>query len=329
MSLMQHLEYNNFVISKNFNISTDDLHNLRQFYGSFLGPEGVCLYEYLLDLAGGQDYSVVEYDFSTLAIFINIHETQLQSARVRLEGAGLINTYKDNKKALTIFEIQKPLTPENIQRNTFLTNLIVSKIGKINFDKFIKSRRQKIVSSYEFNYEDITSDFFSVFSTVNQTESEQIERKLIMNQGATLISDQEIKVYTKKHNLPIPLEIGNVQYSNAYEAILKLTPQAFFKQLSNEEISSADEISLKTWTDRIPESKCLNLIMYIARLKYKSDKWHKHIWTMILEISSQNLFKFEDIEKYLDGKLKIDKRYTHIFEQKTVLKQDFLTRKTS
>ncbi|MCU9931906.1 hypothetical protein NW733_04500 [Mycoplasmopsis felis] len=66
------LDYNKFIVSKKFNITYDDLHNLRQFYGIFLGTTAVCLYQYLIDLLNGSYESIVEFDFKTLALFLNV-----------------------------------------------------------------------------------------------------------------------------------------------------------------------------------------------------------------------------------------------------------------
>ncbi|TDV23274.1 replicative DNA helicase loader DnaB [Mycoplasmopsis mustelae] len=321
------LDFNNFAISKNFNISQDDLHNLHQFYGTFLGPISVCLYEYLLDLSSGEKYKVIEYDFRTLALFLNVHEDELNLARTRLEGAGLLNTYKDNKRAFSIFEILRPQTPENIQKNPFLTDLIVSKIGRINFERFIKSRKSKISTTYyNSEYEDVTFDFFTVFPQTDKLEQKQRQKEILMTAGAASINKQEINHYTQKHNIAIPLIIGNVKYSNTYEAIYKLTPEMFFKQLNDSEINSVDEIMIKNWSDQIPDSKALNLIMYIARKKFRSEKWKKNVWTTIMEVISQNLYKFEDVEKYLDGLLRGSKKYVNIFEEKSILKNAFFNK---
>ncbi|UWW00513.1 hypothetical protein RRG49_02235 [Mycoplasmopsis felis] len=318
------LDYNKFIVSKKFNITYDDLHNLRQFYGIFLGTTAVCLYQYLIDLLNGSYESIVEFDFKTLALFLNVHEDELQIARKRLEGAGLLNTYKDNKKALTIFEIQKPISIEDLQKNAFLTNLIESKIGEINFKRLIDSRKLKLSSNYDnFNYEDITTDFFTMFQNVSKSYIKEMDKDIIKKSGSTYISDNEVKVYSKKQNLNIKLEIGNIQYSNEYEAIFKLSVQDFFKQITENNLSMSDLTLIDSWKSQIFDEKVLNLIIYISKQKYKTDRWKKSVSILIKEINSQNLVKFSEVETYLDGKLKMDRRYLHIFETKTVLKRSF------
>ncbi|UWV83902.1 hypothetical protein [Mycoplasmopsis felis] len=68
-----------------------------------------------------------------------------------------------------------------------------------------------------------------MFQNVSKSYIKEMDKDIIKKSGSTYISDNEVKVYSKKQNLNIKLEIGNIQYSNEYEAIFKLSVQDFFK----------------------------------------------------------------------------------------------------
>ncbi|UWV82793.1 hypothetical protein [Mycoplasmopsis cynos] len=97
-----------------------------------------------MDLSRNSDFANIPFNFSSLNLFLNSHEDDLNKSRKELEALGLINTFKNNKKAITVFVLQRPLTANEIIKNPFITKLLVKHIGQGNFEKLTRRTKEKL-----------------------------------------------------------------------------------------------------------------------------------------------------------------------------------------
>ncbi|WP_426460922.1 hypothetical protein [Mycoplasma hafezii] len=328
--MQNQLRFSYFAVQKEQHISSEDLTNLRELYGSILGAEPIFLYETLLDFSKGTNFQKTSIDFNSLSIFCAMEIEHLEIARKKLEAIGLINTYYDNKKAITVFTLQKPLDAIGIKNNMFISDLIIQKLGKSQFDFMIKNKSKKVSVLSGKQYEDATTSFFEMFNLEKQEEEAKRVDQFLIDLGKRTKSDLEIKQMSKSIKpTAIKLEFGNTQYSNEYEALLKLTIIDFYKQLLDHEPNEAAQNYLIDWKKKLADDKTINLVMYLAFLKQghtanKSDRWLKLANTLIKEVTQKEINGFENIENYLDGKFEFSNEYNDVYKQKNFLKALYL-----
>ncbi|WP_027121249.1 hypothetical protein [Mycoplasma leonicaptivi] len=317
------LDYESFAVVKTTHISSEDLHNLRQFYGPVIGSTGVFLYEYLLDLCKNKTSVTVEFPFSTLCIYMNMHENDLNKARREIEGLGLINTYKNDLKTMTFFRIHKPLNYDGLAKNPFVSNLIIQKIGLTNFNRMLNSRKPDFDNCSTNDFEDVSTNFFEIFDKNDDQEKQTIKNHFI-SLGNKEVNPVELHTISNKLNLRVPLQFGSVKFSNEYEAVLKLNNYEFFEQLSGEKITDFDKNNIEKWKNALQDSFALNYVMLIARKRRKTNTWIKLIDSMIKELTSQNIFSFSDVETYINGMLRSNSNTKNVYEQIVLLKNSYL-----
>ncbi|MBU4693004.1 hypothetical protein KQ876_02135 [Mycoplasma sp. CSL7491-lung] len=315
------LDYDNFEISKTTIISNEDRENLRLFYGPFLGAEAVYLYEYLLDLVKESNWRKVEFPFSLLSLYLNINIDSLNVARKKLEAVGLINLYNDNSKAISIFDLQKPLDYNGIINNEYISNLIKDNIGLSNLNYLISTKKHKISVIDDSNYEDITTNFFDMFNP-NETSSKNNIKQHYTNVGKKEYTENELRVMTKNQHIKIPLQAGSVIYTNTYDAIINLKPDEFYSQINKISLSMVDNDLISFWASKVTDYKVLNLAMFIGRKARKTDSWTKYVNTLIKELETQNINDYYEAEEYLIGKMFNNSKLRPIYDEFIVLKNN-------
>ncbi|VEU64796.1 DnaD domain protein [Mycoplasmopsis cynos] len=317
------LDFDYFAIRRASTISSADLINLRQLYGPIIGGLGVLLYEYLMDLSRNSDFANIPFNFSSLNLFLNSHEDDLNKSRKELEALGLINTFKDNKKAITVFVLQRPLTANEIIKNPFITKLLVKHIGQGNFEKLTRRTKVEIKPIFGSELEDVSSDFFTIYDETLK-DSSNILKSFFIAQGNRKLLDAELKVIGKKNDIYTPLPVGNIKYSNDYQALIYLDSSSFIRQMLQRNENEIELLQLKKWLDINFESKTLNMIIFYA-IKRRGDSWYKYVNSLISELNANNITNFDDVEKYLDGKFKSNVKTKPIYDEKTILKSQFLS----
>ncbi|QKT05308.1 hypothetical protein [Mycoplasma sp. OR1901] len=315
------LDYDNFEISKGIIISNEDRENLRLFYGPFLGAEAIYLYEYLLDLVKDTNWRKVEFPFSHLTLFLNASIDSLNLARKKLEAVGLINLYNDNSKAISIFDLQKPLDYNGIINNEYISKLIKEKIGLSNLNYLLSTKKHKMNIIDDSNYEDITTNFFDMFNS-NESDTKNNIKQHYTNVGKKEYTTNELKVMTKNKHIKIPLQAGSVIYTNTYEAIINLKPEEFYSQINKISLSMVDNDLIAFWNNKVVDYKILNLAMFIGRKARKTDTWTKYVGTLIKELETQNINDYYEAEEYLIGKMFNNSKLRHIYDEFIILKNN-------
>src|SRR5690625_319031 len=104
--------------------SFDYLKSLTHLYQPLLGMEAIMLYQTLLNEVDLHDESTSQ-THHTLMNYLNIPLDDIYEARLKLEGIGLLRTFKE-KNATTnryMYELQSPFTPEQFFRDAMLSEI--------------------------------------------------------------------------------------------------------------------------------------------------------------------------------------------------------------
>ncbi|QGZ97204.1 hypothetical protein GE118_00100 [Mycoplasma sp. NEAQ87857] len=315
------LSFRYYSVQKDTHISSEDLSNLRELYGSILGPCPIFLYESLLDFVKGANMRQSTCEFRVLSVYLNMTVEQLEDARIKLEAIGLLNTYFDNKKLITVFSLQKPLDAMKLKKNDYISKLIISKIGKPNFKDLIKHKSNNIHILNSSQYEDVSANFFEVF---NDDSNKETLTDLFIKAGKAKRNEQQSSTLNRTMSIPLKLNIGHVQYNNEYEAILKLSAKDFLLQILERELND-DEINyLNKWSNVFEDAKAINLISYLAFIN-NNKKWLNQAQSWMNEVYERSLVEFNDLENYLDQKFSFFSQYKTIYETKQAIKQSYLS----
>ncbi|WP_324672337.1 hypothetical protein U5U50_02105 [Mycoplasma sp. 888] len=313
--------YQYFAVEKVNEITMEDLSNLREFYGPFLGADPVFLYQYLLDIVKDSNYKRSSYDFLTLTTFLNMHENRLNQARLQLEAVGLIDTLRDDEQKITIFSIQKPLNAAGIKNNHLISEMLKSKIGETYFKIKVNNKLKKSNIIETPHILDVSANFFDVFSNENEKiqypKNEFVDN--LINLGKLRQQNSDFAPVDFSILEPINL-LNEYKYSNKYEALIKLSTKEFYKLISYGFRNEKIENILDEWISKFTDQKIINYVLYISKEKSSnSNEWFKHANSMMVEIKNAGLVKFDTIETYFDGKFK-DPKEQKIFHEKEAFK---------
>src|SRR5699024_8240183 len=144
-------------------LPVDYLHSLIHLYQPLVGMEAISLYQILLlEVEVQKDDHIQTHH--TLMNYLNMPLDELYKARIKLEGIGLLKTYKQEQEEKVSFTymLMEPFSPQAFFADTMLSELLYRHIGKSKFhflkNHYTKTTRQDIG-------EDITVSFGDVFKT--------------------------------------------------------------------------------------------------------------------------------------------------------------------
>jgi replication initiation and membrane attachment protein len=128
-----------------------------------IGIHAVALYQTLLhDMDLQQDFSPQTHH--TLMNYLNLPLDEIYQSRRKLEGIGLLKTYKQNWESsdLYTYELQSPFAPDNFFKDAMLSQLLFHHIGD---QKFHLLKNHYLKTPAEDNGENITAVFSEIFQT--------------------------------------------------------------------------------------------------------------------------------------------------------------------
>lgn len=139
------------------------LQSLTHLYQPLLGIEAIMLYQTLLNEAELHDESTSQ-THHTLMNYLNIPLDDIYEARLKLEGIGLLRTFKvENAGAnLYMYELQSPFTPEQFFKDAMLSELLYHHLGQDKYDFLSKQFTRNPTNEAE---DEITTSFSEVFQT--------------------------------------------------------------------------------------------------------------------------------------------------------------------
>ncbi|MFD1851915.1 replication initiation and membrane attachment family protein [Oceanobacillus bengalensis] len=141
--------------------------SLTHLYQPLIGIQAVMLYQTLLHEIELEE-EISPQTHHTLMNYLNIPLDEIYKARLKLEGIGLLKTFKKTKENTTIFtyELQGAFAPSDFFRDAMLSQLLYHQIG----DQKYNMLKNHFVKTYSENVgEDITVSFHDVFQTFTPT----------------------------------------------------------------------------------------------------------------------------------------------------------------
>lgn len=146
--------------------------SLTHLYQPLIGMEAVMLYQTLLhDMDLQQDTG--DQTHHTLMNYLNLPLDDIYRARLKLEGIGLLNTFKqqnDEHNSYT-YELLCPFAPSTFFKDEMLTQLLYHHIGR---DKFLMLRQNYHGESTRTNEMNVTASFHDVFQTFQPLTNDDV-----------------------------------------------------------------------------------------------------------------------------------------------------------
>lgn len=137
--------------------------SLTHLYQPLIGIQAIMLYQTLLhemELQRTQPHT-----HHTLMNYLDIPLDEIYKARLKLEGIGLLKTFKrDDEQGVTVYtyELQCPFSPEEFFKDAMLSQLLYHQLGDQKF--FVLKQRYTETDSMDVG-EEITASFNDIFTT--------------------------------------------------------------------------------------------------------------------------------------------------------------------
>lgn len=137
--------------------------SLTHLYQPLIGMEAVMLFQTLLHEIDIQDSSTMQ-THHTLMNYLNIPLDDIYEARLKLEGIGLLRTFRKTKDINNVYmyELQSPFSPENFFKDAMLTELLYHHLGKDKYEFLQKHYEQDTSVARD---DEVTASFRKVFET--------------------------------------------------------------------------------------------------------------------------------------------------------------------
>jgi len=158
----------------NKSILTDyDRKILSMLYQPIIGPLPIMLYLSLWSDLDKLELLSEEYTHHHLVVNMHLSLEEIEIARKKLEGIGLIKSFikKDNVNSY-IYELYSPVSANEFLNHPILNIVLYNNVGKKEYEKLVDYF--KIPKINTTSYEEITSSFNEVFDTVAFTSYEII-----------------------------------------------------------------------------------------------------------------------------------------------------------
>jgi len=166
-----------------------DVHVLTSLYKPIMKQPAYGLYMTLKSFVELNKVEENEIMMSSLISELDIGIPEFYQARIRLEALGLLETYRHmNNSDLYIYQLNKPLEPEEFFNETILRTLLVEKVGESSY-RDLKERFTAPEINVN-NYEKITKSFLDVFDfDMNHTPNIIEEQKPEISESNNKVSE--------------------------------------------------------------------------------------------------------------------------------------------
>lgn len=165
---MQHLgkilPIDGYQVQLQGSLPTDYLASLTHLYQPLLGMEAISLYHLLLqEEMIDQNHQMLQ-THHTLMNYLNIPLDEIYGARIKLEGIGLLKSYKQTKedKITYLYKLIPPFRPISFFDDLMLAELLYRQIGRAKFNALRSAYAKEQLA---FSGEDVTVTFNDVFQT--------------------------------------------------------------------------------------------------------------------------------------------------------------------
>lgn len=152
-----------YVVVQEGNLPGGYATSLTHLYQPLIGMTAVMLYQTLLHEVNLQ-HDHQPQTHHTLMNYMNIPLDDIYRARMKLEGIGLLNTYKQqtDKNDFYTYELANPFAPSDFFRDAMLTQLLYHHIGDVKYTALKNHFTEKSAIKHGNN---ITASFNDVFQT--------------------------------------------------------------------------------------------------------------------------------------------------------------------
>ena len=120
-------------------ITEREIQFLMQLYAPFIGKEATLLYATLYGELSPSEYESEVFSISELLSMTNLGMPDFYLAKTRLEGIGLLKTYRKEPTASRpqtyTMELQAPTSPRLFFKDALLSTLLLNQIGSHRFEK--------------------------------------------------------------------------------------------------------------------------------------------------------------------------------------------------
>lgn len=161
-----------FLVILNDTPPLDYVQSLTHLYQPLIGIQAISLFQTLLN----ETYNKRSYlqTHHTLMNYLQIPLPDLYEARLKLEGIGLLKTFKEasNDKTVYTYELQKPFTPKYFFKDAMLSQLLYHHVGELKFSQL----KQQYNPSMKSIGVEVTASFTQVFQTFQPTYAVQYEQ---------------------------------------------------------------------------------------------------------------------------------------------------------
>lgn len=181
------------------NLSIDDYASLSLLYQPLIGTKALGIYQMLFSLLDRSSLCSETFLYcNILDLLGKISDDEFNEARLRLEGVGLIETFKKND--IYAFLIKMPLSPSVFLNDTVFGAYLLSEVGQELFDVLVS--KFKIVKFDRLGYDNITSSFDDIF------ESSDLDMPNI--NGFVMVRKNNKSVDIQNHNFDFELFEANI-----------------------------------------------------------------------------------------------------------------------
>lgn len=157
------LPVDGYVVQLESSLPNDYIQSLTHLYQPLLGIEAISLYQLLLHEIDIQPEIQLQ-THHTLMNYLNMPLDRIYEARLKLEGIGLLKTYKKEteEKVYYTYVIQSPFSPKGFFEDMMLSELLYRHIGE---KKFLSLKKHYTKAKQQRIGENVTAVFHEVFQT--------------------------------------------------------------------------------------------------------------------------------------------------------------------
>lgn len=175
---MQHigkiLPIDGYEVNLQRSLPTDYLASLTHLYQPLLGIEAISLYHLLLQEKEMQHDDTIQ-THHTLMNYLNLSLDKIYGARIKLEGIGLLKTFKQERedKVIYVYQIIPPFRPADFFDDLMLSELLYRQIGRMKFSSLKEMYLNQMIEESTMAEEEVTATFNEVFQTFQPNHIEQ------------------------------------------------------------------------------------------------------------------------------------------------------------
>lgn len=189
-----------FLITMKGTPTIDYSKSLTHLYQPLIGIQAVSLFQTLLN-----DFLSNHSKLQThhaLMNYLQMSLPDIYKLRLKLEGIGLLRTYKriEIDKTIYTYDLQIPFSPAEFFNETMLSELLLHHVGKTRFTEL----KERFANKREITGEEVTVSFSSVFQTINLNIEEKVD--LEVSQTHQLVDSLDfswLELILKQRMLPV------------------------------------------------------------------------------------------------------------------------------